>query len=73
MTEQANSMWVKIVGWSFVLMCPFVGGNLGAVMALEVLDLISHDTGKMLLVATSLAWLVLWALWFDGSKFQDLI
>lgn len=54
-------------------MCPFVGGNLGAVMALEVLDLISHDTGKMLLVATSLAWLVLWALWFDGSKFQDLI
>jgi hypothetical protein len=73
MKKQANTAWIKIVGWAFVLMCPLVGGNLGAVMALDALGLISHDTGKTLLVATSLAWLALWATWFDGSKFQDLI
>lgn len=62
--------WYKAVGWCFVLMCPFVGGNLLAVMSLHGLGLISHDTGIHAMIASSVVWLLLYMAWFDGSKLQ---
>ena len=67
-------MFTKIVGWTFIFLCPFVGGNLLLIMGLEWWDLISHDMGINAMIASSVAWLILFCAWFDGSKYQrDLI
>lgn len=60
-----------VVGWVFLLMCPFFGGgNLLVVMILEGQELISHQTGIICFIISSVAWMCLYVSWFDGSLVQ---
>jgi hypothetical protein len=63
-------MFVKIVGWTFFLMCPFVGGPLAIVAVLSALEVITPEAWPVLYGGWSVIWVVLYALWFDGSKYQ---
>lgn len=62
--------WYKVIGWAFVVMCPFVGGNILAVLGLEALDLISQESSIPSMIASSVVWLLLYISWFDGSDLQ---
>ena len=69
-----TSTLYKIVGWIYLFMCPFVGGNLLGIMVLNLLDLVTQDTGWYILIASSVVWVILFVTWFDGSDLQrDMI
>ena len=67
-------MFTKIVGWTFLFLSPLIGGNLLVIMCLGLMDIITHDTGMYVFGISSVAWVILFCAWFDGSKYQrDLI
>lgn len=60
-------MMTKLIAWLFILMCPFVGGNLVAIAGLgRLLDFDWHPW----YIASIVVWMLLWAAWFDDSKWQ---
>lgn len=57
----------KLIGWTFVLLCPFIGGTMGLALIYHVLTGRPWET---LFVVASGVWVLLFCLWFDGSKYQ---
>jgi len=57
----------KLIGWTFILLSPFVGGTLALAL---VYQLMGGKNWEVLFVAASGAWVLLYCLWFDGSKYQ---
>ena len=57
----------KIIGWTFILMSPFMGGPLLVGLLMKHLYGYSFEivSGSIMVV-----WVLLFCLWFDGSKYQ---
>lgn len=63
-------MFVKIVGWTFIFLCPFVGGPLVIVAVLRALEVITPEVWPVWYGGWAVVWVILYALWFDRSKYQ---
>lgn len=60
----------QVIGLVFVLiLCPFLGGLAVDALIGHFLNMDYQEVG-MLFAAHTLVWFVLYATWFDGSKFQ---
>ena len=58
----------RLIGAVFVLLCPWVGGSL--LVAAIVSNWTGHDAAMIGFGVWSVVWTILYALWFDGSKYQ---
>jgi len=57
----------KLIGWTFVLLNPFMGVPFG--LCLVYNQLTNRPWEVVFLVMTG-TWILLFCLWFDGSKYQ---
>ena len=57
----------KVIGWSFFLMNPFMGIPLGLCF---VYNLLTGRPWEVLYITVTCSWILLYCLWFDGSKYQ---
>lgn len=60
---------LKVVGILFVMMCPFIAGLAPVALVHSYFNL-TQDQFYPLFSAYSLAWVLLYCLWFDGSRCQ---
>lgn len=60
---------VKLIGWVFILLCPFM---LGAFIPIVTKVALGWDIITVAIIY-NVAWVILFSTWFDGSKYQDLI
>lgn len=61
----------RAVGILFVFLCPFVGGPL--VIASVASVWVGHDAALMGFAVWTVVWVLMYCLWFDGSKYQRSI
>ena len=61
-------MLYRLFGYAFVIMCPFLGGffpfGVWGTLANE------YDSAMGYFGVYGFAWVIIYALWFDGSKLQ---
>lgn len=61
-----------IIGLTFVLMCPFLGGLFPFVLFGYILEY-SYDQICVAFAIYTWIWILGYILWFDGSKYQRIL
>lgn len=57
----------KLIGWLFIALNPFTGIPLGIGL---VYNMITGKPWEILYIVITGGWVLLFCLWFDGSKYQ---
>ncbi len=57
----------KLIGWTFVLLNPFMGVPLGLCF---VYHLLTGRPWEIVYISITGLWVLFYCLWFDGSKYQ---
>ena len=65
-------MFTKIIGWTFVLICPFMGGAF-ITMAYILYNGLPTEYISKYFLWYSIIWFLLYSIWFEGSKYQKIL
>lgn len=64
----------KFIGWAFLLASPIVSGMLFyPLAALKYYHILSRENFGPWVIAYIVLWTLIFVLWFDGSKYQNLL
>lgn len=57
---------IKLIGWLFFFMCPYVAG----IIPFLLVGWLFEFNALEYFVGWGIIWFILFVLWFDGSKYQ---